>query len=110
VFSLGVILHELFTGRRLFASGTEAGTLLAVCDAPIPRLRERCPELGEDVECVVMRALEREPSLRWRTADEFARALRRARGEQRPDLVSLARETRARSLAATQPRKSRPTQ
>jgi serine/threonine protein kinase len=110
VFSLGVILHELFTGRRLFASGTEAGTLLAVCDAPIPRLRERCPDLCEDVECVVMRALEREPSLRWRTAEEFAWALRRARGEQRPDLVGLARETRARSLAVAQPRKSRPAQ
>jgi serine/threonine-protein kinase len=53
LFSLGVVAHELATGRRLFARATEAETLDAILHAPIPRIHP-----------TIDRLLERDPARR----------------------------------------------
>ena len=75
VFSTGVVLWELLTGRPLFIRDSEAATLYAIMNDPIrPPSRYRAdvpPELDE----IVMRALSRTPADRYDTAEDMATAL-----------------------------------
>jgi eukaryotic-like serine/threonine-protein kinase len=79
LYSIGVILYELLTGRVPF-EGESAVTIALkhVNERPVPPShfnRAVTPEL----EAVVMRALEKDPARRFRDADEFIAALEHAR-------------------------------
>ncbi len=57
IFSLGIILFELLTGRRLFKAKTRDETLARVRRAEVPSLRAYRPEISDDLEAVVLKAL-----------------------------------------------------
>jgi serine/threonine protein kinase len=68
LWALGVCLHELLTGRRLF-DAPEQGTILErVQMMPIPPPSRFNPEVSPAVDQVVLGALEREPARRWPSA------------------------------------------
>ena len=74
-FALGIVLWELLTMRRLFKRDTEGLTLEAIIDGAIPRprrFREDCPAAIEDV---VMTALQKDRSRRFRDCEALAFAL-----------------------------------
>ncbi len=60
VFACGIILHELLTGRRLFAAADRRATLARVLEARIPSPRLKVPEVPNDLEAVCMRMLARD--------------------------------------------------
>jgi eukaryotic-like serine/threonine-protein kinase len=76
VFSLGVVLHELLTGERLFSTRSELATLAEVRSAEVPPPSARRPEVPAALDAVALRALAREPGQRWRWASELRDALR----------------------------------
>ena len=71
VFSLGVVLHELLSGQRLFVGDTDFDTLKLVKGMPIPRPSTRNPGVKPALDGVVMRALERDPDKRYKSAGEM---------------------------------------
>lgn len=71
IFSLGIILYELCTGYRLFRRGSQPEVIKAVCEEPIRPPTTLRPDLPMFLERVVMRALERDPRRRYRTAAEM---------------------------------------
>ncbi|HEX2687394.1 MAG TPA: serine/threonine-protein kinase [Kofleriaceae bacterium] len=75
VFSAGVVLWELLTGRPLFARETEAQALYAIIYDPIPRVRKLRPEVPAALEAIALRALSRSPEDRFQTAEEMQLAL-----------------------------------
>ncbi|MBI3181824.1 MAG: serine/threonine protein kinase [Myxococcales bacterium] len=75
IFALGVVLHELATGERLFRRYTELGTMRALLDEPIPHPRTVRAELPDAFGSVIMRALERDRRLRFQSAEEMRVAL-----------------------------------
>jgi serine/threonine protein kinase len=77
VFSLGIVLWELLTGRRLFKRETDAETLRAITDAPILPPSQLRAGLPHELDEVVMGALERNPDQRYATARQFGSALLR---------------------------------
>ncbi|MDW8361613.1 MAG: protein kinase [Myxococcales bacterium] len=81
VFSLGVVLWELLTGRRLFRADDPAETLERVRSMPVPRVEAVAPELPRPVGDVVARALSRDRDARYPTAASFATDLSRLIGE-----------------------------
>lgn len=90
LFSLGVVLWESLTLRRLFRGGTEVETLKLVVSAPIPPVSSLAKDLGTTLDDVVNRVLQRAPGRRFSTARELADELERAaRGS---DLVAAASE------------------
>jgi len=78
IFSVGVMLWEVLAARRLFRGSTEAERLLRIVGGDYPSVREHNPDLSPEVEQVVSKALEVDPSKRYSTALEFAVAVERA--------------------------------
>jgi serine/threonine-protein kinase len=71
IFSLGVILFELTTGRRLFRGENEYDTLRRIVECQYPRPRKLNPELPEELEQIIDRALARDVSARYQTARDL---------------------------------------
>ena len=79
LYSVGIILYELLTGRLPFDG--ESAVSIAVQhlnDEPTPISALR-PDVAPELEAAVMRALAKDPAMRWADADEFIRALEGAR-------------------------------
>ncbi|MCY0996113.1 protein kinase [Myxococcus sp. MISCRS1] len=96
LFALGVVLWEMLTGGRLFDGDSELAVLRAVQHSVIPPPARLNPEVPEELDAVVMRALEREPAARFQTAGELERALaqcvlRHARSVDDTDLAGFLR-------------------
>jgi serine/threonine-protein kinase len=105
VFSLGVVLWEMITGRRLFSAETEMEELRMILNAPITPPSELEPSVPPELSAVAMKALERSPDQRYRTARDFARALSQQCGHLLFDAEERAgfmRERFADRIAATQ--------
>ncbi len=68
LFSLGVVAHEMLTGRPLFLGANEHDTLARVCQLPIPPPSTINPAVTHDIEGIVLMALARDPSYRWQSA------------------------------------------
>ncbi|MBT8452083.1 MAG: protein kinase [Deltaproteobacteria bacterium] len=82
LFSVGIILWESLTGRRLFKGESNGATLNKLLNDSVPRPSELWPEL-ERFDDVVMKALNRDPDERFRSADDFAESLELAVGSGR---------------------------
>jgi serine/threonine-protein kinase len=75
VFSLGVVLWEMIAGQRLFVADSEADILRNVLAHPIAEPSRRRDGIPAVLDTIVARALERDPALRYQTAEDFANAL-----------------------------------
>ncbi|MGB5350248.1 MAG: protein kinase [Polyangiales bacterium] len=82
LFSVGIILWESLTGRRLFKGESNGATLNKLLNDPVPRPSELWPEL-ERFDDVVVTALSRGADERFQSADDFAEALEAAMGSGR---------------------------
>ena len=96
LFSFGLVLYEMATGRRAFA-GDSPGTIFeAILNrAPIPALRVN-PELPPELERIINKALEKDRKLRYQNASDM-----------RTDLARLKRDTDSgRTVAAASDRRA----
>ena len=75
IFSTGVVLWEVLTGRPLFLRSNEAATLYAIMNAPIPPPSKLRSDVPPQLDRIVGRALARLPEDRYDTAEEMANAL-----------------------------------
>jgi hypothetical protein len=85
IFSAGVVLHELLTGRRPFQADSITGVMMKVLHEPPPDIRKIVPDLPDRVSRAVEAALRKDPDERYAQAADFAADLRLARaGIQAP--------------------------
>lgn len=75
LFSIGIVLFELLTGRRLFKMRSRDETLQRVRRAEVPSPRTYRPEISEDLEGILLTALARRPESRYQTAGDMLEAL-----------------------------------
>ena len=75
IWSLGVVLWEAMTLRRLFRGTDEQDTMQMVLERAIPTPSTINPEVPPEVDPIVMRALERDPDRRYATAKELSEDL-----------------------------------
>src|SRR6266436_3770162 len=76
-YALGVVVYEWLCGRRPF-SGSLIEIAMQHLSTPPPSLCEQVPNLLPLIEEVVMRALAKEPELRFASVQDFATALQHA--------------------------------
>ncbi len=75
VFALGVCLHEMLTGKRLYRRDSMRQTMAAVLREPAPALRTQVADIPERLEAIVQRALAKKASERFQSAGELQAAL-----------------------------------
>ena len=75
IFSLGLVLYEMLTGRKGFAGDSELSILEQVRVPKLVPPREIDPAIPPEVERVVLKALKEDCDQRYQTAAEFASEL-----------------------------------
>jgi serine/threonine protein kinase len=101
LYSAGVVLYELLTGRPPFDAETHIATATMRLTSDPPPLRSVRPGIPRGLEAVVMRSLAREPNERFQTAEEMSAALEHATpttGRQTRPIPRQATPRRRRSL------------
>jgi serine/threonine-protein kinase len=80
IYSLGVILYRMLSGRTVFDDRSAVGALFDHLQAVPEPMRVRAPEVGvpRALDEVVMRCLEKRPEARWASVGELASALQGA--------------------------------
>lgn len=75
VYSLGVVMYEMLTGRPPFSAPTAEDLARAHRDDPVPPPRKYNPSIPAQLEQILLKVLAKEPSQRYRTADQLGRVL-----------------------------------
>lgn len=86
LWAVGIIIYELLTSRRLFDGADDYETLQRVKNLPIPRPSIANPRVTPQLDAIVMKALERDPTYRWKSAAEMRDALREVIAQPGNDL------------------------
>jgi len=85
VWSLGVMLHELLTGRPPFPEGSDFATLVdAIVRRPPPRPSRAARDVAPELDAIVLKALERDRARRYGDAAALAADVRRFLAGERP--------------------------
>ena len=90
VYSIGVMLFELLTGRLPFEAKTPAGYASKHLHAAAPLVSELNPAVPPHLEEVVHKVLGKDPVTRYRTAGQFGRILSTYRRRSQDDTLALA--------------------
>jgi serine/threonine-protein kinase len=75
LYSVGIILYEMTTGRLPFRSTSYATLMVDIITKPPPDPRDHLPELPVDLVAVINQALSKSPSMRFESAQHMSQAL-----------------------------------
>lgn len=104
VYSLGAVLYEMATGRVPFQADTDIAIALAHVEQNVPAPRALNAHLAPDLEATILRALAKDPEVRFASGRALAEALRTGRASA--PVAPIA--TEATQRMTTQPVSSRP--
>jgi serine/threonine protein kinase len=78
IYSFGVVLYEMFTGRPPFKADTPVGTMLKHLEEPLPLDRPEAGRIPSALMSILRRALSKDPEDRYATCAAMRRALKEA--------------------------------
>jgi hypothetical protein len=75
IYSAGAVLYELLTGKKLFQCSDRLSLMVAQVQKQPVSPSELAPEIGPELNEIVLKALSKDPEQRFQSADEFRLAL-----------------------------------
>ena len=99
LFSLGVMLYEMCTGRLPFEGQTTTGVLSSILQTAPPPIRRSMPDAPEELEWIVTKLLAKDRDERYQTARELSNDLKRLRQRLESE-TSQARRSKSGDTAA----------
>jgi serine/threonine protein kinase/prepilin signal peptidase PulO-like enzyme (type II secretory pathway) len=75
-FSLGIVIWEMCTGRRLFKADSEINTLQKILQNPIAKPSQHVPGFPGELENIIMKMLERDPGRRYASLGDVGARLK----------------------------------
>jgi serine/threonine protein kinase len=75
IFSVGILLYELLTGKRLFYGETDYQTVELVRNAKIPPIKAQNAEVEQELEDIARKALAKRKEARYQSATDLQDAL-----------------------------------
>jgi len=72
IFSFGLVLYEMLTGKRAFDGKSQASVIAAILERPAPSITDVAPA---SLDRVLKRCLEKDPENRWQNARDLGGAL-----------------------------------
>ena len=79
VYSIGIVLFEMFTGRLPYVGSSQRELALAHIQAEIPRAIDFKPDLPGDLSNVIAKVMNKRPNDRYRHADQLGHILQQIR-------------------------------
>ncbi len=73
IYSMGIVMYELLTGQLPFDGESPVAIALKQMQAEAKRPRELNPDIPEGLEEIIMRAIQKDPDLRYQSASEMLR-------------------------------------
>jgi serine/threonine protein kinase len=80
LWSVGAMLFDALAGRPPYEAANYNLIIVAILTEDPPRLRERRPDVPQEIEAIVERALQKDVGKRWQSAREMMQALASAGG------------------------------
>jgi len=81
IYSLGIILYEMLTGRVPYTAETPVAVVFKHIQDPLPSARQFNPRLSEELELILLKSLAKNPAERYQTADAFVKAIQQVIAE-----------------------------
>lgn len=81
IYSMGVVLYQMVAGRLPFESDSPMGMVMHHINDTPPPLTRFTSSVPPAFESIILRAMEKQPEMRFERARDMARALRRVLGE-----------------------------
>lgn len=75
VYSFGIVLYELVTGRRPYRADTPMAVIIKQINDPLPQPRQLNPELPQALEDLLFKALAKDPNERYQSMQQIANAM-----------------------------------
>jgi tetratricopeptide (TPR) repeat protein/tRNA A-37 threonylcarbamoyl transferase component Bud32/TolB-like protein len=85
IYSLGVTLYELLTGRRPFDAASAQDLIYQIVSKPTPRVTAVNRSVPPHLDAIVAKAMARDPAERYQSAAEMGEDLRQASQDSRPE-------------------------
>lgn len=100
VYSIGIVMFEMLTGRLPYMGASQHDLALAHIREKVPSVTDVVPGISPDLAKVVQRVMSKEPSARFRTADQLGHVLINLRDKEKENSKS-ARPATPPTLSST---------
>jgi serine/threonine protein kinase/photosystem II stability/assembly factor-like uncharacterized protein len=110
IYAMGIVIYEMVTGRVPFDAETPFGVVLKHLTEPLPLPRVLRPDLPEEVERVILKALAKDPADRYQSMSDLVAAFERAASAapSTPSVVAVSRPVASPPVASVASRSVQP--
>ncbi len=90
VYSIGIVLFEMFTGRLPYVGSSQRELALAHIQGEIPKAKEFNPDLPNDLSNIIAKVMSKRPNDRYQHADQLGHILQEIRERGRHSAQATA--------------------